>query len=143
MTIASLLLACAPGSNPFDYGLSDEDRAVLERVKVREFSRWDLQTNPGRSIRGGHFTTSDSGILKTYTRVTAIEFRNDSPFDVSDITGHITLTTEDGTELGIVPFSAEGYVYAGRTIELKVRSSEVTGKGIRAEIVIEGVHVWG
>lgn len=139
----AMLLACEPGSYPIACGISAEDRAVLERVKAREAGRLELQLNPARRIQGNNFTTLDSGIFDTYTRLATIEFTNDSEFDVSNIVGHVTLTTKDGRELGTVPFKAEGYVYAGQKAQLEVKSGELKGKGEQVRVRVELVHIWG
>jgi hypothetical protein len=84
----------------------------------------------------------DNGLFELHTRAKTIEFRNTSPLEVSDLRGHITwYKSEPPSEMGTVPFLASGSVYAGESAVLEVQSNKLPGTGIRADVVIDSVHV--
>jgi hypothetical protein len=123
--------------------ITAEERAVLERAKAREASRNALATAPGSLISAAKPNKKERGLVNTYTKVTSIEFSNNSPFDVSDITGYVKFTASNGSEIGRVPFTASGDVNAGATQTLEVTSGEVTGKAEDIEVAVESVHIRG
>lgn len=129
-------------SGPPTGSITQEDRALLDRLRARELALAHLRRDPGDFIQGKVQGTQDRGFFDSRTRAKALLFRNASSFDVSDIKGHISFKSEDGQELGSVPFVATGFVYAGEANVLEVKSGELTGKGTVAQVAIDGVHVW-
>ena len=122
--------------------LTSEDRALLDRLNARESARAQLREHPGDFVKAQVDGTQDRGIFDSRTRARTMVFKNSSAFDVSDIKGHITFRTEDDRELGSVPFVASGYVYGDDAGVLEVKSGELTGRGTRAQVVVDSVHVW-
>jgi hypothetical protein len=124
------------------FQLTQADRALLDLIGARESARTRLRGHPGDFIHGEVDGTQDRGFLDNRTRAKTMKFENTSGFDVSSISGHITFRSEDGRELGSVPFVASGVVFAGDSAVLEVTSGELTGKGAAAQVVVESVHVW-
>jgi hypothetical protein len=120
--------------------LTPDDRALLDLLRARESDRARLKASPGDFIRGKVQGTQDNGFFDSRTRAKTIEFKNTSGFDVSDLKGHIKFSEGD-RELGSVPFGTSEAVNAGESAVLDVTSGELTGKGNRADVVIDSVHV--
>ena len=121
--------------------VSEADRAALEALKAKERERAELSSTPSRYIEAGRATVYDAGIINTYSRVTSIEFKNSSSFDVTDIRGRVALLRSDGSELASVPFVASGELRAGEGKTLAVTSNQVSGGSSRTRAVVESVHI--
>lgn len=123
--------------------ISQEDKELLERIKSKEKAKADLQQFPAKFIEPGKWKRFDKGIINDYTRATAIEFTNNSQFDVSDIKGKITYIDTNGQDMATVPFSAHGEVRAGASVELEVTAGEISGAAHTGRIVVNKVRIHG
>lgn len=148
--VATALTACEQKATPPPVPtapatptVSEADKALLERMKAKEAVRAQLQSTPSHFIHGGPWENHDKGIIHSYTKATAIEFSNDSDFDVSDLEGNITYVSGEGATLGMVPFTAQGEVPAGRKAKLPVTAGEITGKADKAQVTVARVRIHG
>lgn len=122
---------------------SKEDKALLQRVKEREAAKSQLLQSPSKFIMPGKWDVLDKGIINTYTKATAIEFTNNSTFDVDEITGSIAYMDATEKVMATVPFTATGTIRAGQSVKLPVQAREITGKARKASIRVERVHIIG
>jgi len=122
---------------------SKEDKALLEQVKARESAKMQLLQTPSRFIIPGKWDNYDKGILNTYSKATAIEFTNNSVFDVDEITGTMTYKDVSGNTIATVPFKTTGTIRAAQSIKLSVIAGEVSGNSQKALILVERVHIIG
>ena len=136
-----LALSACESKTPPPAEVSSEDRALLEKMKARETARANLELNPSQYVTPGKWDRFDKGIINDYTKATAIEFSNNSEFDVSDIQGKVTYLDEDAAEMATVPFSAPGDLGAHARAKFKVSAGEISGKADSARIVVERVRV--
>lgn len=123
--------------------VSREDRELLDKIKARERAKAQLEAQPSHFISGGRFDVFDKGIINSYTLTTAIEFKNASEFDVTDIAGKITYQDENGAEMATVPFTANGELRAGQTVKLKVEAGEITGQARKGRTHVERLRIIG
>ena len=144
LLIAALLATnCERRDTPAALLLTQEDREFLDQAKAKEGARRALQRTPAVFIHAGKWDKFDKGIINSYTRSTAIEFTNESQFDVADIQGKITFVNEQGQEMATVPFKAEGELPARTSARLNVTSGEISGSATKAQIVVESVRIRG
>lgn len=122
---------------------SKEDKALLEQVKARESAKMQLIQTPSNFIIPGAWDRFDKGIINTYTKATAIQFTNNSVFDVDEITGSMTYADVSGNTMATVPFTATGTIRAGQSLKLPVEAGEISGKAEKAVIKVERVHIIG
>ncbi len=121
--------------------ISQEDKELLARIKAKEKARTDLEAFPSKFIETGQWRRFDKGIINDYTRATAIEFTNNSQFDVSDIEGAVTYLDSSKQEMATVPFRAQGEVRAGSSLELEVTAGEISGAATSARITVKKVRI--
>ena len=133
------LLACAP--KPGTVAISVEEKVFLDKMKQREDARADLRLTPDKYIKGVDWRRYDSGIFNDYTRATAVEFANNSDFDVTEIRGKITYLSASFVEMAIVPFTASGELPAGARAKLSVSAGEISGRATNAKVTVESVRV--
>ena len=108
----------------------------------KEQARAELQINPSNLLIGGtSVNVFRHELFTTYSRVTAIEVANISPFDVADLAGELTYVTDSGKEVATVPFTAEGELRAGQTMKLKITAAEIKGKAPQGHIVINKARI--
>ncbi len=131
-----VMMSCA-SVPPNSVVISKADKAYLDRMHAQDKARADLTQNPDRFVSSDHWEKSDSGVVKEYTKATALRFINHSEFDISDIQGKIFYTDQYGKEMAIVPFIALGEVAAGQQAKLRVDSSEITGSATGARVSVE------
>lgn len=120
---------------------SKEDKALLEQA--RESAKMQLLQTPSNFIIPGKWDNYDKGIINTYTKATAIEFTNNSVFDVDEITGSMTYKDADGNTIATVPFTATGTIRSAQSLKLPVTAGEISGNAEKAAIIVERVHIIG
>lgn len=133
------LSACTP--KPGTVVISAEDKVFLDKMKQREQARTDLRLTPSKYIKGVDWVRYDKGIINDYTRATAVEFTNNSDFDVTDIQGKITYLSPASVEMATVPFTASGELPAGAQANLLVNAGEISGRATKAIVTVELVRV--
>ncbi len=119
------------------------EKDVLDKLKAREEAKASLMANLARYIQGGKWKSRDKGIINDYTRATAIEFSNQSEFDITDLEGQITYIDKGGKVLATVPFTAKGELRANAQAELKVDAGEISGKAPTARFEVKKVRIIG
>jgi len=133
------LTACAP--KPQTAVVSIEDKLFLDKMKQRENSRADLRLTPDKYIKGVDWRRYDKGIINDYTRATAVEFVNNSDFNVTEIRGKIKYLSPSFVEMATVPFTATGELPAGSRARLPVSAVEISGSATNAKVTVESVRV--
>jgi hypothetical protein len=133
--------------------LQQQQQAQLEELKFeaqkqaaarmdKEQAKAELQRNPSEFLIGGtSVNVFRRELFRTYSRVTAIEVANISPFDVADLAGELTYVSDSGKEIATVPFTAEGDIRAGQTMKLKITAAEVKGESPQGHIVVNRVRI--
>src|SRR5713226_4048784 len=58
--------------------ITQEDKALLERIKAKEKAKADLKATPSKFVVSGGWDKLDRGFLTRYTKATAVEFTNHS-----------------------------------------------------------------
>jgi hypothetical protein len=139
--LSVVAVACDKGNVPAV--ISQEDRELLAKIKAKEKAKADLVADPSRYVDAGTWDLMDRGFFNSYSRATAVQMKNNSQFDISDIQGKLTYLNGKGEEMATVPFRAEGDLRAGEAKKLKVAAGEITGAAKRARITVESVRVLG
>lgn len=123
--------------------VSAEDKALLDKMKAREEAKQAMKQTPNRFIKAGDWDRYDKGIFNRYTRATAIEFTNNSNFDVANISGSITYIGQSGQEMATVPFHAQGDLPAHESEKLQVSAGEISGSASHARVEVQWVRIIG
>lgn len=117
---------------------------IVNTEKQKEESeKNDLQSAPDKYIKASKWEKYDKGIVNRYTKIISSNFTNESHFPVAEISGNIDVFSEDGSQLGSIPFSASGTLMPGETNRLDVTSGELSGNGGKAKFSINTIKIIG